>query len=460
MTSLSTSTPYTIVRDLRCLPEDDPIKVYIRAIVEGRSSDAPEITGYIRDISARVNKVENVTTSLITTAAQSALVDPGYGFESSERFIQTLAMVGLYYPYPNSVSDTTAMFFWDAARTAKGLKDIRCKLRVMTPDDFEDLQSISLIDSLSTIEPPRRLTSSPTGQHQGHSPEQSHLGRAASIIQELYYIYQKRCYPFLPSKIEEHDGILYLHTSSRHPLAVTHSFPVRRFPLELSSHFNDIKACLTSQDCFNACGHLFDLITLFTSGLNTKLQEYHIHIRNAVRPTVYVEPTSRTNNNMHCRHTVIRATTSSGESFCLDFTGAQYGWEDTISPWGAFTDTRLRSVHSFKPFGTENAECRAEAAASRVEQVSRQCFFELSDWMVHVVREWLWGEDLEVMDLLQLPEDEFKMAKKGLLDFVDDGFGKAIDDMEDRREYHFVMRDGAVHIQKRGAHLQEQIFSN
>ncbi|KAL9068931.1 MAG: hypothetical protein Q9157_006346 [Trypethelium eluteriae] len=179
------------------------------------------------------------------------------------------------------------------------------------------------------------------------------------------------------------------------------------------------------------------------------MHEYHLYVRNAVRPTLYFDPASRPHNNVLALHTVLRANSRSGRSYCLDFTAAQFGWDDPCSDWTAFATTRLRSVSRVAPFGTECAAARRQAREAGPARVTMEFFCEVAGRFTDVVRGWFQKEGWAVEELLALGERDFETVAGGLLKNVEGEFGRVMEEMERRREYCLVLRDGAVHIEQK-----------
>ncbi|KAL9096152.1 MAG: hypothetical protein Q9165_001675 [Trypethelium subeluteriae] len=179
------------------------------------------------------------------------------------------------------------------------------------------------------------------------------------------------------------------------------------------------------------------------------IQEYHVYIRNAVRPTVHFDCAGRPYSNMPVLHTILRATSRSGRSYCLDFTGAQFGWDDPCSDWDAFAATRLYSVERVERFGTACGATRRAATEPGPAKVPMEFFCKVTEKFKDTVWRWFEKEGRDVKGLLELGAREFEMVAEGLLQDVVDEFGRVMDEMERQKEYYLVLRDGAVHIEKR-----------
>ena len=50
-------------------------------------------------------------------------------------------------------------------------------------------------------------------------------------------------------------------------------------------------------------------------------------------------------------HTVMIMTMKNGEQYAVDFSGAQYGWHETIMPWALYSSSRIEEVMYVEPLG-------------------------------------------------------------------------------------------------------------
>ncbi|KAI9668264.1 MAG: hypothetical protein M1821_001084 [Bathelium mastoideum] len=198
------------------------------------------------------------------------------------------------------------------------------------------------------------------------------------------------------------------------------------------------------------------LVKLFFAELCLSIQEYHVHVKNTVRPTVIVNGCGSAHGNLDALHTVLRAQCHNGASYCLDFTCAQYGWQDYISPWETFAQLRVRTASFSEPFGTAHARLRKDAHVPGPAQAPTSFFFETADRLAWIVKEWFVQRRLTVGSLLVSPEEEFRAARSYLLEHVYWQFGKAMDKMALEKQYHLALRDQAVFIQRKTVEKQRK----
>jgi hypothetical protein len=70
------------------------------------------------------------------------------------------------------------------------------------------------------------------------------------------------------------------------------------------------------------------------------LETKHLIIKNAHRPTCTSSQDDYSFGAI-ASYTVLKATLTSGEEMVVDFTGAQFGWEEIVAPWLRWTEQRL-----------------------------------------------------------------------------------------------------------------------
>ena len=152
---------------------------------------------------------------------------------------------------------------------------------------------------------------------------------------------------------------------------------------------------------------------------------------------------------MECLHTVLRAECFDGESYCLDFTCAQYGWLYYVHSWDVFINLYVEAVDRIELFGSTYARSRRRAQSSRAPEASAKFFSETARRLSEIVKKWFEQRDFSVSTLLALPDEEFRKMRGHMLQSVQREFGEAIDKMEMEQKYHLVLRNRAVYIEER-----------
>lgn len=119
-------------------------------------------------------------------------------------------------------------------------------------------------------------------------------------------------------------------------------------------------------------------------------------------------------------HTIIRVTMMNGETYALDMAGAQYGWHESVTPWQLYNAARVREIKIVMPFGDTKVLYKVRA---NDDGKQRQRIQEIIDNFAEVVDDavvWWQRKNIALIDLLRLPEHEFKSKRAFLLDAIEE----------------------------------------
>lgn len=118
------------------------------------------------------------------------------------------------------------------------------------------------------------------------------------------------------------------------------------------------------------------------------------------------------------RHSVYQITLSSGESYALDLTAAQYGWYGPATmPWTTFLEDRLDTILETRKMGETAKELAAEVQGlgsdriynhNAIQFMKNDFNLGLAEWQQH---------NITFKALLRLPENHYEREQKWLLEF-------------------------------------------
>lgn len=142
---------------------------------------------------------------------------------------------------------------------------------------------------------------------------------------------------------------------------------------------------------------------------------------------------------MISRHAVLRATLKTGKVYCLDFTGAQFGWTETIMEWDTFEKTRVWLLRDEQPLGTMKAEYAQIARSEYPSWCQRQLQVEVAKILANTINKWVGnqGEPFGVFhrSLLNLPIDHFGEKLRVMLSFIKEDFTKELNALAAKKKY-------------------------
>ena len=120
-------------------------------------------------------------------------------------------------------------------------------------------------------------------------------------------------------------------------------------------------------------------------------------------------------------HSVIRITLKNGDKYILDLTGAQYGWEEIVTPYDMYQQSKIRLIKEILPFGGMRQFCkdRAENTGGMAKWNHRaDNAFETA--LNDLLKSWQ-QRNKSLSTLLKLPDDQFKKQQAGLLEMLEAG---------------------------------------
>ena len=118
-------------------------------------------------------------------------------------------------------------------------------------------------------------------------------------------------------------------------------------------------------------------------------------------------------------HSVLRITLKNGDKYILDLTGAQYGWQEIVTPYDIYQQSKIRLIEQVLPFGGTRQYCkeRAENAGGMAEWHHRvDSSFETV--LNGLLKLWQQG-NMSLSTLLRLPDDQFRKKQAELLELLE-----------------------------------------
>ncbi|OBS23262.1 hypothetical protein FPOA_03814 [Fusarium poae] len=156
------------------------------------------------------------------------------------------------------------------------------------------------------------------------------LLRTASILQRALFTYRDILYDIDLTKIEERNGILYLHQKQRSIAAHVKRGP---FPNHLTTNAQHKEAALTINQCTTAMALLSRLTRKLLAGVCSTMEVLDIRIgKPLLQPKLLPGPDLK-----DCPHTVIKVgLLNTTESWIVDTTGCQYGFREILVPFNKY----------------------------------------------------------------------------------------------------------------------------
>ena len=119
-------------------------------------------------------------------------------------------------------------------------------------------------------------------------------------------------------------------------------------------------------------------------------------------------------------HTVMELTMESKEKYAVDFAGAQYGWHESVMPWGLYQSSRVLEFTNIVPFGyTRGFYNNAVSGMDEHHQWIHQISENFVGYVEQAIMLWEIRHGL-VADIFRLPEDEYRSKEVDFLTTIDE----------------------------------------
>ncbi|KAF7929591.1 hypothetical protein BELL_0068g00250 [Botrytis elliptica] len=180
------------------------------------------------------------------------------------------------------------------------------------------------------------------------------LYRAGEALQGIFYAFRQEMFNNKIVKVEHKDGKLYL-VEGRYPKMRTNLDVLHEFPFKLLPSKEDRHAVLAHMACEDAVAWMQEVTEIFLEGTAQKIEELNVESKNPKREVLIVGPGGE-QDHAHYIHSIFKITLRNrGGVYCLDLSGAQFGYYNPVTPWSEYFVNRISSVTSCNPSGTGKA---------------------------------------------------------------------------------------------------------
>ncbi|KAI0198554.1 hypothetical protein F4808DRAFT_472679 [Astrocystis sublimbata] len=257
------------------------------------------------------------------------------------------------------------------------------------------------------------------------------ISLAVDIIYNIFVTFQKTAWIEKQiACIAEQKGITNItHRDDPNIWALQGKPFVRNFPSDITPSEEHALAVLFDSECQQLMSTCHDVVRLLLMPLCKQLQEVFVMPRNAHRPTCDIR-SGRAFNTMYSRHTVLCATLKSGEQFAIDVTGAQFGWRETVAPWGVWVSHRVAGKPCFEPFGSSQQTMQMiypYRASQHLNYSESQLSTLVKDMQVAIQNKMDEHNAPSAIELYKLHETAFDLCKNAMLSVAEESLTKGLD---------------------------------
>ena len=118
-------------------------------------------------------------------------------------------------------------------------------------------------------------------------------------------------------------------------------------------------------------------------------------------------------------HSVVRITLKNGDKCILDLTGAQYGWQEIVTPYHIYQQSKIRLIKEILPFGGIRQFCKERAENTGGMAKWHHSVDTGFETVLNGILQ-LWQQrNMSLSTLLRLPDDQFRVQQAGLLEMLE-----------------------------------------
>ena len=284
--------------------------------------------------------------------------------------------------------------------------------------------------------------------------ERKVLYRAGATLQLALYLFQEHFWYLPVERKELTDDTEYFHQKRdpdgsktlhvyyfRDVSSEKNSLPtrlLRPFPNAVFPDRREKEAILVYSSCSETLWCMHSMITYMIEGtqgawrrplwlgvLNylidvcRKIQEIVVDSKND-KLTIIVFDSKGEADLVNYSHQLIKATTKSGESFALDLTGSQYGYDEPVIPWTQYVKSRLKYCRSIDAFGNERRQVIAPEPGAMYMRSAKVLSFRKACAVRFEESLNSWTKTNGTLDaMVKLPENAFLRKRTELLSHLE-----------------------------------------
>jgi hypothetical protein len=167
------------------------------------------------------------------------------------------------------------------------------------------------------------------------------------------------------------------------------------------------------------------------TGICRQILEVTFWVRNMPRPVFVSADDGDSGNNMFVLHMVLLATLKSGESFCVDITGDQFGIRNPVCMWDDFAKSHVASVQNAEPLGSFNVVQEREIQKKPLPVTkSHQMRKSICSALKGCLETGLKSKKMDFDTLIKMAPNDFNQCRKSLLADVEASFDKEVSKIE------------------------------
>ncbi|KAI9676602.1 MAG: hypothetical protein M1822_008316 [Bathelium mastoideum] len=270
------------------------------------------------------------------------------------------------------------------------------------------------------------------------------LFRAVDMIQEAFFIFRKHGFEYKTQGIRNEGFTTWIFKKPTSASHIGTEFDDSKLP-----NLQDRSAVMTALYCNDGIAYTSELVNVALRGIATSIEEVQYKLFNHRRQIVYFGVSDETAPT-DWPHDVFKVVLKSGEQYIIDFTGHQYGFDESILPEADYLASRVQKTLKSRPLGHHRSNSLVDVmrfvpSCNNALAYILDCYYALE--MEKAVAEWERQPKRGLNEILAFPEAPYsdertkflehlrrslvggrtKLVKQGLVRYTSDGSTIATD---------------------------------
>ncbi|KAK0507517.1 hypothetical protein JMJ35_010040 [Cladonia borealis] len=181
--------------------------------------------------------------------------------------------------------------------------------------------------------------------------------RAGELAKAVSHVFNRTKYKMIIKEVKKFSDVWIIYPPSEYKGS---KCVLQPFPSGLFSNKQEADAILEYHNCNAVLDHLHGFLRCLLTGLFAEVDEV-VHFTKNNRFRLMRAYNTGDVDVTDYSHNVIRITLKNGDKYIMDLTGAQYGWQETVTPCDMYQQAKIRQIREVLPFWGTRQFCKERA---------------------------------------------------------------------------------------------------
>ncbi|KAI9737478.1 MAG: hypothetical protein M1834_009633 [Cirrosporium novae-zelandiae] len=242
------------------------------------------------------------------------------------------------------------------------------------------------------------------------------LCRVGDTVQKALYLFREQVFEATIEKIERATDTITIYQG------LTKRKPEMPLPTDIFRNEQEKQSILVFQSCDGPLIYIDKLLKVL-------LEEYEFEFKNKALQIKATDSIGRVHDYDRCVHVVLKVLLKNGEEYALDLTGAQYGYFETVIPFNEYKQSRVGTgvIRENMVFGARKriyTDVKKTCISNGNDITLLLTYEKFAAAFNQAVRDWQKDNNLELSDMLKLPEEGFVEMQEHFLSDVKKRLGE------------------------------------